>query len=328
MACKRLAILCIGILTLLMLPLDASSALPSGTHKIIVDSSDVATLKELARSGATLLVDYGPFSLWRTNDPHQQAVGARASVTVRDDFDVIHLRGSGVSNTVNGAASVAANVRQSKATGFQFWMVQFVGPIKPDWLAKLHALGIEIVAYMPNNAYVVWLDGPRLTQLEGLTNSDPTVQWNGPYHPAYRLAPSLQGGKHPQTAQLVAVTVEFYRTANVQASVASLRALGGTVYRPAHNADKFVDISLDVPANQLIAIASRADVFNVEPFVKPGKRDEVQDQIVAGNVTTASGNIVPTGPGYRAWLLSKGFTSRTRTSGPIVTYGKKELNSR
>ncbi|MHB8647920.1 MAG: hypothetical protein ACYDAR_19235, partial [Thermomicrobiales bacterium] len=192
---KRVAIICVGILILFMLPLDASTALPSGTHKILVDSSDIATLKDLAQSGATLLVDYGPFSLWRTTDPQQQAVAARASVTVRDDFDVIHLRGSAVINTVNGAGAVAANVRQTKASDYQFWMVQFVGPIKPAWLANLQRLGIAIVAYLPHNAYVVWLDGPRLTQLEGLTNTDPTVQWTGPYHPAYRLAPSLQSGK-------------------------------------------------------------------------------------------------------------------------------------
>ncbi|MHB8646092.1 MAG: S8 family serine peptidase, partial [Thermomicrobiales bacterium] len=111
------------------------------------------------------------------------------------------------------------------------------------------------------------------------------------------------------TTQPVAVTVEFYRTANTAASVASLLALGGTVFHPAHDAGNLVDISLDVPGNQLVAIANRADVFNVEPFTTPGKRDEVQDQIVAGNVTAAGGNIVPTGPGYRAWLASKGFST-------------------
>src|SRR5437868_5138028 len=77
----------------------------------------------------------------------------------------------------------------------QFWMVQFVGPIKPAWLARLRKAGIEIVAYMPNNAYVLWLDGGQLAQLEQQEKADPTVQWTGPYHPAYRIAPALQSAK-------------------------------------------------------------------------------------------------------------------------------------
>ena len=33
-----------------------------------------------------------------------------------------------------------------------------------------------------------------------------------------------------------------------------------------------------------MSIAGQADVFNVEPYVPPKKNDEVQDQIVAGNI--------------------------------------------
>lgn len=302
-------ILCAAILVLLMLPLDASAAVPSDTHKLVVDSRDVPTLKQLTQSGAKMLVDYGAFSLWKTNESQRQAVGARQSVKLRDDYDLVHLRGGNVVNTVNGAAPIAANVRQSKASDFQFWMVQFVGPIKPAWLAKLRKLGIEIVAYMPNNAYVVWLDGSALTQLENLAKSDPTVQWTDAYHPAYRLAPRLQNGKSAQTAQSVPVTVQLYRTTNAPASLASLRALGGKVLRQSANVLNFTNISLEIPANQLAAVAARPDVFNVEPYAPPKKKDEVQDQIIAGNVAASGGNVVPTGPGYRAWLQSKGFTT-------------------
>lgn len=302
-------ILCAAILVLLMLPLDASTAVPSDTHKLVVDSRDVATLKQLTRSGAKMLVDYGAFSLWKTNEPQRQAVGARQSVKLRDDYDLVHLRGGNVVNTVNGAGPVAANARQSKASDFQFWMVQFVGPVKPVWLANLRKLGIEIVAYMPNNAYVVWLDGPQLTQLENLAKSDPTVQWTDAYHPSYRLAPTLQNGKGAQTARPVPVTVQLYRTTNTPASLTSLRALGGKVLRQSANVLNFTNISLEIPANQLAAVAARPDVFNVEPYAPPKKKDEVQDQIIAGNVAASGGNVVPTGPGYRAWLQSKGFTT-------------------
>jgi hypothetical protein len=305
---KRASIVCAAILILLLLPLDATAATPSGpSHKIIVDSKDTSTLKQLALGGATLLADYGSFSLWRTNDAQKQAVASRSSVKAHDDFDVVQLRGGTSINTVAGAPAVATNVQQIKSSGKQLWMVQFVGPIKQAWLARLRKMGIEVVAYMPNNAYVVWLDGGQLTQLEQQAKADPTVQWTGAYHPAYRIAPTLQTAKVAQAVQPVAVTVQLYKTTGTAASLASLRGLGGKVLRGQENILNFVNISLEVPGNQITAIAARADVFNVEPYTPPKKNDEVQGQIVAGNVTTSGANVVPTGPGYRQWLIDHGF---------------------
>src|SRR4051794_27169149 len=106
---KRVSVVCISILIMLLLPLDAHAAIPSGpSHKIVVESEDVATLKQLAQSGATLLADYGSFSLWRTNDTQRQAVAAKQSVKSRDDYDVIKLRGGTSINTVSGAPPVPA----------------------------------------------------------------------------------------------------------------------------------------------------------------------------------------------------------------------------
>ena len=93
---------------------------------------------------------------------------------MRDALNTIYLRGTTLDTTTGSVASGASNVKQTKASGKQFCMVQFVGPVKGTWLDKLKKLGIEIVAYVPNNAYVVWLDGGALTQLENLAKTDPT----------------------------------------------------------------------------------------------------------------------------------------------------------
>src|SRR5258707_3337106 len=76
---KPLAILCVSMLVLTWLPLEVSAAVPNGSHKIVVDSKDTSTLVQLARGGATLLADYGSFSVWRTNDTQRQSVAARSS---------------------------------------------------------------------------------------------------------------------------------------------------------------------------------------------------------------------------------------------------------
>ncbi len=300
-----MAVFLAGVLLAATLPLSVSGATGEAVmRKITVDNADAATLAELRRVGATRLVDYGSFSLWRITDAQRGAFAARASVTENQDFDTIYLRGAAI-DTPRGASPVQARLRQIAATGQQFWLVQFVGPVKTEWLDALRADGAEIVQYLPNNAYVVWADGPAIRRIEDSVGKNPARQWTGEYHPAYRLAPELQ--RLPETANPVAVVVEFYKTPNVDASIAALQVRGGRLLRGREDVLRFAIITLELPAADLAAVASQPDVFNVEPFFPPKPDDERQDQIVAGNVTTTGGVTVPTGPGYLSWLEGKGF---------------------
>lgn len=191
---RLLSLLVIGLVIGGTLPLSVAVAAPpaKGAHKVIVQNTDAAARKSVEQGGGTLLADYGAFSLYAlpgTSAQAQSLAAARETVRVRDDLNLIQLRGGAI-DTTSGAAPVAANVRQAKAGGRQLWFVQFVGPVMTAWLDNLRKLGIEIVAYVPNNAYIVWLDGGQLAQLESLEKSDPTIQWTGAYHPHYRLAPN------------------------------------------------------------------------------------------------------------------------------------------
>jgi len=297
------------ILLFALVPAQTTAApVPPDSTKILVQASDAETLAQLKRSGATQLADYGAFSLWRVPQTQQAAFVGRDSVTPATDFDTIYLR-NGVLDTTKTPPPVAANARQTKVGGPQFWIVQFVGPIKPDWLDGLRADGLAIVQYLPNNAYVVWGDGGQITALERSVQTNAARQFTAEYHPAYRLAPNL--ATPPKGASLpdpVPVVVQFYNHANVDASVAAVTALGGgKLLRGRETILNFVNLTLAVPQSELLNIASRADVFNVELFTPPTLNDEVQGQILAGNLTTSGGNVVPTGPGYLAWLAAKGF---------------------
>jgi hypothetical protein len=91
------------------------------------------------------------------------------------------------------------------------------------------------------------------------------------------------------------MTVQFYTTRNVNQSVATLRALGGTIRRELSSVETLTSLSLEVPIGHVVTIANWPDIFNVEPYVTPRKRDEAQGQIVAGNVTAAGGDVVVDG---------------------------------
>ena len=196
-------------------------------------------------------------------------------------------------------------------------MVQFAGPIKGEWLTQLQAEGLEVVMYMPNNAYVVW--GAALAdKLAAARASNNMIQWTGAYHPAYRLSPALtEVASKAATAAMVDVTVQFYTTGGTADSVEQLLKLGGQVYKSTERILSFTNLTLQVPADKLVDLANQADVFNVEPWSAPHKMDEIQDQILAGNVISSGGAVVPNSPGYLAWLATKGFPT-TPSSYPIV----------
>jgi hypothetical protein len=230
------------IITLLLAPLlvslggtpseAAAQQTPRATRKILVDNGDARAVADLTRRGGLLLVDYGAFALWRIPETEATAAArANASVSVKDDFDTIGLRGGAI-DTRGTPPAAPAGLAQAKSNGPQLWLIQFIGPIKEAWLDDLRANGLQIVWYMPQNAYVVWGDGAAIDNLTRAAQTSPVIQFTGAYHPAYRLAPPLQQAARTRAAtNTVSVTVQFYTTRNTSQSVAALRALGGTIRR-------------------------------------------------------------------------------------------------
>jgi subtilisin-like proprotein convertase family protein len=296
---------------------------------LLVDNTDTTTLAQLRANGANLLVDYGAFSLWQT-DIAKNAPSAAQAIS---DFNLIYLRDGAVINTstTTGAlqtqSGTATSIHpqlqtpaQPAPNGKQFWLVQFIGPIKDEWLHTLRKRGLQPVAYMPNNAYVVW--GKQLQDFDSFALSavpkseSSALQWSGAYLPAYRLAPTLHLAATNGSADFVDVTVQVYDDGgsgggSAATTLTALAAQAQRVYlaQPAQSdgSDTALSlISLRLPANALAQIARLPNVFNVEPYVPPRKQDERQGQIVAGNTTLSAGRLVPSAPGYLAWLQSQG----------------------
>ncbi len=288
----------------------------SGYHKTLIQNNNPAAIIGAAKGGGLLLADYGSFSLWKLPDaPGLNGLAQNSAVEKHDEFDRIGLR----DGEIDTGKAVDAPALNSQATGDpQLWLVQFVGPIKPEWLESLQSLGIDPVMYMPNNAYVIWADGQQLKQLnEQVATGATELQWAGPYQAGYRLDPALKNRKSISGSAPVTVTVQFYNTSKVQDSLDRLEKLGGKVVREPWQILKFTDVTLQVPPGQLEAISRWPDVFNVEQYAERVKMDEAQGQIVAGNVSAANGKVGPTAPGYLAWLTGLGFPT-TPGAYPIV----------
>ncbi len=52
--------------------------------------------------------------------------------------------------------------------------------------------GVKVVNYVPNNAYLVFLDAAAEKKVRALRDPAGLCQWVGAYHPWYKLTPALQ----------------------------------------------------------------------------------------------------------------------------------------
>ena len=121
------------------------------------------------------------------------------------------------------------------------WIVQLEGPITEAKKDALRARGVTLYEYVANNAFLVRTGNP--STLAGL----PGVLWAAPYHPGYRIEPSL--GKAPTwdaqetRNETIAARVLLFEPAERAGAVRALEALGAsidreTTFHPGEPADR------------------------------------------------------------------------------------------
>jgi len=201
---------------------EISSPTSKGTlHKMFIRSEDQDVYETLRSRNAVLdEVDYGSFKMVVADEINAGGRDALLSTGVefQDDIDQIPLNGYTLDTSTRTAEldHAPADLRQTKmadalanngAAGHGLYIVQFVGPIKDEWLDSLRATGSEIVTYVPSNAYIVRSGDKAAARLTEFKNNH-AVQYVGDYEPAFRLSPGLQEMRQSVPGDSVDVTVQ------------------------------------------------------------------------------------------------------------------------
>ena len=95
--------------------------------------------------------------------------------------------------------------------GSRYAILQLTGPPQQPWIDALRAAGVVFYDYVPDNAYIV--------RFSGAQPSAPYIRWIGPYHPAYKISPSLGA----------TLLVDFFPDTNLSATAAAVQATGATI---------------------------------------------------------------------------------------------------
>jgi len=277
-------------------------------HKVEV--SDPATLARLLAGGAELVADYGSFQRLVVSSAAFAANDAGILLN-RDEENTVLLHAGPLDTTT----TVAKARRHSLAAfgGRKLHLVQFAAPVAPQWFEDLGRTGVRIVTYIPNNAYLLYGTASEIAAVQTLAQTAPHIQWEGEYATTDRIHPAIQILSASSNA-LYAIQLVADDAAN-PATIALVEqwAPDKRLVRREAVLD-YRNLIVLLPSAAIAAIAAQPDVVFIRPYMMPHKFDERQDQILAGNLT----GTVPSGPGYLAWLASRGFTQEQFTASGFV----------
>jgi hypothetical protein len=114
----------------------------------------------LARADARVVARYEDFALVEAageDDGRLRAAGANR----RDDMREVLLAGG----EVDPAARPSLAAKEGPDRREALALVQFVGPVKGEWLERLRATGATVLGYAAQNGYIVHAAGDALDRV-------------------------------------------------------------------------------------------------------------------------------------------------------------------
>jgi hypothetical protein len=285
----------------------------SGAHKLSVQDPELVA--QLQAQGARVIADYGSYTLMTTNAAGAEAAKA-AGAAVVDHHNVIMLNAGAIDTTAAQPEALTATGKGGK----QMRLIQFAGPIKPEWYAALEATGVRIVTYIPSNSYLIYGTDETLQNASRLAADRSIVQWEGNFTAAHRIDPSVSarpGTKEnegaPAPANLSASGNEQFTiqlVEDAEENAVTLELIEKLKLEPIlskENALDYVNVNVAMSRDAVMQqIAQRPDVVSIHQWITPVKMDERQNTIIAGNVSGSP--LVPAPGNYLNYLTSKGFS--------------------
>lgn len=188
-------------------------------------------------------------------------------------------------STLDTTSARAASLSSALSSGGKsLRLVQFDGPVRASEHAALRSTGVQIVDYIPNNAYLVYGDAAAITKVRMLAQSN-TLQWEGDYAPELKINHmAWHMGAKAMQPDYYAIQLVLDPAANAE-TLALIAALAGGGDILQNTFRHYVNIKAEVSLLQLTQIAQRPDVISIMPEFTPVLFDERATLIMANQVS-------------------------------------------
>lgn len=199
------------------------------------------------------------------------------ATTVHGDPKQIRLRNGVIVTPEPERSRLAAQSSLPEPVVSGLYLVQFAHRLEPAWRDQLRGAGVQLVRYVPEDAFVVRLTGVRLAQVRAL----PFVRWVGEYGPDYKVYAGLsqelrEAAPNSRVAVSVLVSRDVPRSelAKSGTTFSSLRLRSQTSFGTV--------LEGEVSMDELAGLAQSEAVLWIEPACRMKLSDEIASKIVAG----------------------------------------------
>lgn len=281
---------------------------------------------QLARQGYTFLAEYEDYVLTR-------ATGDQVDQLRKSGYEVEIYR------TQPSAAFALESVQSPNdpppsefGEGDHYYLVNFVGPIKPEWLTEIAQHGGALQEPEPPHGYVVALNDPAYD----FVTRAPYVDEVRHYGVERRISPDLMQGlgdspviargiirgpasleesvgpRMPAGVERVpnAFTVRFFQPEDLAAALTPIRDLGGTPSDPTPGA-RVITVSFDPEAGNVIGrveqLAALHGVRSVEPYILRQLRNDVAAGLMGAQEVQAPAGLNLSGRGEIVGMADSGL---------------------
>jgi len=304
----RWFVLLAGLLGLTLMPFTGSAQAYSGQPKqfVLIDTVDNAVLPP----GVRVVERYDAFVLAEVPLTQLPTLQRDSRVDLLPERTRISLNGVAFDTTV-GEPRIDTALRA--ASDDPYFLVQFYGPVKNEWVDTLEAMGVTFLGYHPHYTYIVRMDPALL----GKVRVAHAVQWVGHYHPAYRFTSYDHFEKAFRIQGLTAFRLSIFPNEDIYVLQQRIEALGISVNwetnpPPGNRLARVWGLP-----EQLPALAAIPGIYRIEPYIAPTLDNEQAAQVMnTWNVwrSSRSGLLQDLmGSGQTAGMVDSGLDSNTLT---------------
>jgi serine protease AprX len=178
------------------------------------------------------------------------------------------------------------------------FIVHMIGPFASDWKPLLENIGVEVLHYIPNYAYLVWMNSDKKNDVLDLF----FVDWVDVYHPYYKFEDNLSPGF---------LSVGLIAEAGTDILTAIHQTIDVLSFVETHEGYRFVCFidSMD----KIYELASINEVMYLSEYSEPVLHAEIDSQIIGGGAWILDDDDNPSTPfraygNYGAYINQLGYT--------------------
>ncbi len=283
------------------------------TDDIRSDSKDIVRLRvsdsrdrEKAERYGRIVGDYDSFVILTKTKGSDIS---QSGLEVQNVETSVHLPGANFEPLAAPPSGSLRLGRSATSNGKGYYVIQFGATVKDEWLDSLDQAGVEVLQYVPNQAYLVYGESEAIEKAADHSR----VRWMGSYTADQKVSgvvrdqiafarkqATLRSGLTPLEVsknETAVFDVAVFARADVEAVAAQLRnSFAPSFLRTSRLQHNFFNVvRVELPLDRVDEVAAIPDVFSVDGYVKPTREDERSSQVLAGNYSSTTSI---SGPGY------------------------------